>query len=136
MKKTKLWIVLLSFLLLLPIVPQASAQSETKTELLEQALIQQLYPTIYRVLQELYREDFPQFDDIAISHIDSYVTGNSALNVDAEQKVSATGGATVYNITVQLKAVHHHEIVHIFMSNEQHSTTYTVKEIKTSRYIE
>jgi|GEM_PF-3380104 len=133
MKKKTLLILLLSFILLCPLVPQASAQTDVKTELLEQALLQQLHATIYQSLQKLYREEFPQYEDIKIIDIESYVTGKGSLNIEEERKVSAAGGATVYNITVQLKAIHHHEIVQMTMSNEQNGATYTVNQIKTRK---
>jgi len=133
MKKKRVMILLLSFILLYPLIPQASAQAETKAELLEQALLQQLHATIYQSLQKLYREEFPQYEDIKIINIESYVTGKGSLNIEGDRKVSATGGATVYQITVQLKAINHDEIVQIILSNEQYGSTYSVIEIKTSR---
>lgn len=133
MKKKRVMILLLSFMLLYPLNPQASAQAKTKTELLEQALLQQLHTTIYESLQKLYREEFPQYEDVKIIHIDSFITGENSSNTEGDRKVSATGGATVFHVTVQLKAINHDEIVQIFMSNEQHGSTYSVIKIKTSR---
>lgn len=95
MKKKQILIVLLLFMLLSPLIPQASAKTDTKTERLEQALIQQLHATIYQSLQELYREQFPQFDDVKIHHIESYVTGVSSLNAEEDQQASAAAGAAI-----------------------------------------
>ena len=127
---------MLVILLLSAVIPQATANTESRAYLLEQALLQQLHATIYQSLQELYQEEYPQFDEVKIINIESYITGNILFPTDAGRKASASGGATVYNITVEVKAIHHDEIVQMVMYNEQEGYMYTVKELKTRKLVE
>src|SRR5690606_37482986 len=127
---------MLVILLLSAVIPQASANTDSRAYLLEQALLQQLHATIYQSLQELYQEEYPQFDEVKIINIESYITGNILFPTDADRKASASGGATVYNITVEVKAIHHDEIVQMVMNNEQEGYMYTVKELKTRKLVD
>jgi len=127
---------MLVILLLSAVIPQATANTESRAYLLEQALLQQLHATIYQSLQELYQEEYPQFDEVKIINIESYITGNILFPTDAGRKASASGGATVYNITVEVKAIHHDEIVQMVMNNEQEGYMYTVKELKTRKLVD
>ena len=123
-------------MILLTAIPQASANTESRAYLLEQALLQQLHATIYQSLQELYQEEYPQFDEVKIINIESYITGNILFPTDAGRKASASGGATVYNITVEVEAIHHDEIVQMVMNNEQEGYMYTVKDLKTRKLVD
>lgn len=134
MKKIIMVSLLICSSLMFQEMPATYAQSKPETELLEQALIQQLYPVIYNSLQELYNEKFPQFDEMSIIHIDSFITGTNGENNDSNRQASASGGAKIFNITVQVRAIHHHEIVHILMSNELNGAMYTVTKISKSKY--
>lgn len=127
---------MLVILLLSAVIPQATANTESRAYLLEQALLQQLHATIYQSLQELYQEEYPQFDEVKIINIESYITGNILFPTDAGRKASASGGATVYNITVEVKAIHHDEIVQMVMNNEQEGYMYTVKDLKTRKLVD
>lgn len=129
---------MLSFMLLIllpfTVIPQTSANADSRAYLLEQALIQQLHATIYQSLQDLYHEEYPQFDDIKIINIESYITGNIPFHAEDGRKASASGGATVYNITIEVNAIHHEEIVQMVMNNEQEGYMYKVSEMKTRKY--
>lgn len=129
-------IIAMSSILFFQVIPQSTiyAQNDDKIELLEQALIQQLHPVIYQSLQNLYHETYPQFTDIKIVYIEAYVTGTSSSNSEQDRKASAAGGAKVFNLIVQVTAIHHHEVVQMFMNNEAGSSTYTVTKVKTIKY--
>lgn len=129
--------IMLNYILLKDsFIPYAHALTEvhSKTEYLEQALIQQLHPVIYPSLQKLYNEDYPQFDQIEVVHISSYITGNNTQESDNRLPVSATGGAKVFEIIVQLRALNHSEFVQIYMNNETDGSTYKVTSIKAIKY--
>lgn len=136
MRKKLIIIIALGTILFFQAASQSAqaAQNDEKIELLEQALIQQLHPVIYQSLQNLYHETYPQFVDIKIVHIESYVTGTSSSVSEQDRKASAAGGAKVFSLIVQVTAIHHHELVQIFMNNEAGGSTYTVTRVKTSKY--
>lgn len=131
MKKKLFMLVFLCFALLTCLEPGSSAKTELKSELLEQALLQQLHPVIYKTLQSLYNETYPQFDEVHIVQIDSYITGNTTeIERDSNREASASGGAKVFHIVVQARAVHHQQLVQLHMDNEQHGSSYIVTKIK------
>ncbi|MFC6333027.1 hypothetical protein ACFP56_10365 [Paenibacillus septentrionalis] len=129
MKKKLFMLLFLCFALLSCLVPSSSAKTELKCELLEQALLQQLHPIIYKTLQSLYNEAYPQFEEVRIIQIDSYVTGNTT-ETNSNREASASGGAKVFHIVVQARAVHHQQLIQLYMDNEQHGSNYIVSKIK------
>jgi len=129
LKKKLFMLLFLFFALLSCFVPSSSAKTELKCELLEQALLQQLHPVIYKTLQSLYDEAYPQFDEVRIIQIDSYVTGNTT-ETNSNREASASGGAKVFHIVVQARAVHHQQLIQLYMDNEQHGSSYIVSKIK------
>lgn len=86
---------------LFPLLNTAFGQThdDTKETLLEQALIQQLFPVIYSSLQTLYNEKYPVFDNEHIVKINSYITGTTSLD-KPDKRVSATGGARVFEMVI------------------------------------
>ncbi|WP_212962493.1 hypothetical protein [Cohnella xylanilytica] len=103
----------------------ATARPVSKEELLEDALLQQLHPVIYSTLQILYHEKYPAMDHERIVRIASYLTG-----FRPDRQASALGGAKVFQIIVEVRAVRHHQVVRMVLNNERGANLYSVSEIK------